>query len=276
MGDVISGCIAGWITVAAGHLSSFHPPNSVLPAALGPFRLSCAILGLAVFFGLRSLLRIRQLASEVIQRSGGALFSRALSVAVIVTFVQGVKWISSQSSLVLPQPPHVTYETFTDLTLFLGVQRPGAFIVAHAVFFGPIVIVMILLWSDISDVASRYGMALVGILGLALLMGLNSESRRAVAFAPVLVPLTCVAAARLPWTTRRLGMWLLLSLFCSRVWHTIVQFPRLDGDALVPIMGPWMPNDYMVGQTLVVLLLFAVFIRLSSEPKEELGLSFVA
>jgi len=276
VGDLIAGVFAGWVTVAAGHLSSFHPPNSVIPAALGPFRLSCTILGLTVFFGMRSILRIRQIASEVIQRTGGALFSRTLAVIVMVTFVKGVRWISSAASMALPQPPHVTYETFTDLTLFLGVQRPGAFIVSHAVFFGPIILVLFLNWQRVCDVAARFGAAPVLLLGLALLMGLNSESRRAVAFVPVLLPLVAVAVADFPWDAQRLGGWVVLSLFCSRVWHTIVQFPRLDGDSLAPMMGPWMPNDYMVSHTLISIVLLFAFAKMAKGATPSSPISLVA
>lgn len=261
--DVIAGSFAGWITVAAAHLSSFQPPNLVLPAAFGPFRLSCAILGLTLFFGLRPLLRIRQIASEMVQRSGGPLFSRVLGVGVTLAFIKGVKWISSSGAMILPQPPHVTYEAFADLTLFLGVQRPGAFIVAHTVFFGPVVLLMILKWPHVCEAAARYGAAPIALFGLALLMGLNSESRRAVAFVPVLVPFVTIAACDLPWNPRKLGAWIVLSLFFLIIWHPLIRVSRFGIDLVVPMMGPWVPNGYMIVHSIIALVLLATFFKMA-------------
>jgi hypothetical protein len=239
---------ATWATAAHG-LADFQPMFGVPPASRSVFGLSCAVVALALFFALRRLARPSLLLAQVRR---GSIASTALSLGAGLLLYAGIRWAigwaSSNAGWGMPQPPFISTQVFIQNTLFLSVQRPGTFLVGHAVFFGPWVVLLALRWRDVTDAAARLGAGSVAVLGLAILMGMNNEGRRMLGIMPVVLAPVLLGLARARWTLERLGQLLVLTLLASKVWYTVVQSPIPDAETMTSSIGPWMILEHYQAQ----------------------------
>jgi hypothetical protein len=147
--------------------------------------------------------------------------------------------------------------------LLSAIQAPGIFLVAHVVYFGPIVIVTVLYWRQASELVRDTGGGLLLMTSLALLFLLMSESRTIINFFPLFVMITVGALDRHQNLSGKVVMlFALLSLFMSRVWLQISQNHDLY---YFMNFGPWMGRRiYFIfaGITIVVtILIFLLFKR---------------
>jgi hypothetical protein len=136
---------------------------------------------------------------------------------------------------------------------------PGIFLVAHVVWFGPIVVLALFCWKSVLRHMGEYGFGLLLVCVLGLMMSLNSESHQGITFLPMVVTFTVLAADLANWTSRRLAVFAILSLLWSKVWLTIgpVRSPGAPGALNLYFMnaGPWMTHVEYVFQLGLVLLL---------------------
>lgn len=146
--------------------------------------------------------------------------------------------------------------------LLNGTVRPGEFLVAHTLYFGPIILVSACLFAPLCRAARRLGGGWLLVLAFGLLQSLNPLSRQMVGILPFLVLPACLALAerRLPWPF----VWGLAaaSLACSKVWQRInagADFSRsMDGQPEVwarylESTGNWMLTPDYRRQGLVIL-----------------------
>jgi hypothetical protein len=153
-------------------------------------------------------------------------------------------------------------------TLLVSVAQPLIFVVAHAVYFGPVVLLLILFWRPACAVAREFGLGYLLVLAMNLVLSLNSQTRflsHALVF--FVVPLAVALDRRIVWSPARLAAWALLCLVGSRVWYTMNTGPQVyDGtrESLLafPLQhyfmnyGPWMSAEMYRVQGVVVLLAF--------------------
>jgi len=106
-------------------------------------------------------------------------------------------------------------------------QKPALFVVAHLVFFGPLVVLVMLSFGAFGRLVSATGLGLTLAAGLALFLGLDSESRRSVHSFGLLFPFF-VAAIDIHLRTlspRRIAVlstvFAGLSFLWSRLWFQI-------------------------------------------------------
>jgi hypothetical protein len=138
-------------------------------------------------------------------------------------------------------------------TILLSITRPFLFIVPHIIYFGPIILLAILLWRPATRMIQKYGLGIILFVLLNLPMALNAESRRSAVLVPVVVIFTVLAADTLNW--RRWHLWTLaaIALIFSKVWYPINQ-GSLEGELIeFPAQhffmnaGPWTANGpYMI------------------------------
>lgn len=231
---------ATW-AVAAHTLGDLHLPFGVPHAARSVIGLSCATVACVLYFGLRHLARPSLLADQVRRSSiTRAALSVGAGVVLYAAMRGGLGWASSNAGWSMPQPPFVSSAMFIRDTLFLSVQRPAAFLVGQAVFFGPWVVLLVVRWRHVADSAARLGAGMVATLGLAVLMGMNSEGRRMLGMAPLVLGPVVLGLARSRWTLGRLGQLLLLTVLSSKVWYTMIQTPAPDAETITSSIGPWM------------------------------------
>lgn len=232
---------AVWIYFAR-KLEDYVPPFSVTTASHSVFLLSLAVAALALTLGLRHVLRLDVVWAEL--RFPASLLGPALAASVLYAVRHGIHWIAQAPSWYIPQPPDVSTKIFVENTAFLSVQRPAIFVVAHAVYFGPWVILALVRWSATCAAAARLGAGLLGAIGLLVMMGMNSESRRLLPMVALAVPPLVLALGETRWRLERLAQLGLFTLAASKVWYRIIQQPTVDKDTMFSSLGPWMPQEH--------------------------------
>jgi len=112
--------------------------------------------------------------------------------------------------------------------LFTGINKPAAWLVAHVVFWGPIVLVVVLMWGRAVRIAQRWGLGVLGIMAVAAGYSIDSESRQLLSFVPLVVVLTAAAVAPYlrTWHVVAFGA---LSVVASKAWLTINHGATSEG-----------------------------------------------
>lgn len=149
-------------------------------------------------------------------------------------------------------------------TVLGAIKAPGIFLVAHIIYFGPIIVVVMLYWKAIAKTIRELGGGLLLVVSLGLFFTLMSESRIVINFFPIFVVASALALDRLGiLSTKRLILFTLLSLLLSRFWLPIGGEP---GIRYFMNFGPWMTNAaYFI--FLVVSLIATVIVYKLLQPR---------
>lgn len=146
----------------------------------------------------------------------------------------------------------------------LAVAKPFNFFVPHAVYFGPIVCLVVPTWREFTRVAREWGIGVVGVILLTIGLGLNSESRQAMLGFPIVVAVTVVAIGRQGWPARANWLVAAFGLVASKIW---MPMPLIDGpttDATIvhyPMQlyflnhGPWISTPNFLWQSAAVAII---------------------
>ncbi|HYF50153.1 MAG TPA: hypothetical protein VEJ63_12160 [Planctomycetota bacterium] len=118
-------------------------------------------------------------------------------------------------------PPRNTLSMFLKANLAMAVAKPGGFLVAHFVYFGPIACLLLLCWKDVVRHLQAWGLGAVIAAAAGVLLALSSESRQLI----MLFPLFAVAAIA-ALNERRLPasfyvLFVASSVLLSKVWLLI-------------------------------------------------------
>lgn len=139
-----------------------------------------------------------------------------------------------------------------------GMVYPGVSLIAHTVYFGPVILVALWLWRPVCGVIHRQGVGLTLVTVLAVCMGMFSESRCLVNFLPLLVPFVALAVQeQLAWRPVVYVGFCAASLALTRPWVNLNEnFPR----RYLENFGPWMTRgDYFTFATITFVLLVALY-----------------
>lgn len=145
-------------------------------------------------------------------------------------------------------PMKVNYRGFLAHTALHAATNPLVFVVSHAVYYGPVFLLVILFWGDIRRAAGELGLGVYALLLLYACLGINSESRQMINVWPVFATVLCVALRNYSFPKR--NYWLLfgLALAASRVWYrmnaepffgSILEFPY---QRYFMTQGPWISD----------------------------------
>ncbi|QAZ69580.1 hypothetical protein [Solidesulfovibrio carbinolicus] len=145
-----------------------------------------------------------------------------------------------------------------------GLRFPGEFIVSHTLYFGPWLLLLLLLFPRAAAFAREGGLGLTLVCAMTVAQSLTPLSRQLIAATPFLCWLCLQAMEKPPVLTPRAWTWLaVLCLFISKGW---MRFSANPADPLgsfsfpwyVSSTGCWMPFPFYWTQGLLVfgLLLF--------------------
>jgi hypothetical protein len=148
----------------------------------------------------------------------------------------------------------------------LSIAKPFVFIVAHAVYFGPAVILMVLLWDRVSAVVRQQGAGMVLFFLMSLFLGLNSESRQLIFAYPFFVAFLVKAVEPIRWGASFYWAFGAVALVMSKFWLRINTGP-LEGlsPQEFPLQyyflnhGPWMTDSTFLLQAALVSLITLLF-----------------
>jgi len=180
--------------------------------------------------------------------------------------VVGIRWVVSHWST----PEAAGFEKWFDHTAFTSVTKPAIFIVAHPVYYGPLILALLLRWNDVVALVHRHGPGLVSVFVLSLLFWMDCESRHSLHFFALMLPFGIKVLDERHLDRRTLGVLAVLTVLATKLWLTLPptvgrnswDFPN---QTLFMSQGPWMANFmYFVQGVIVVLIAFWLHRRLSS------------
>lgn len=156
-------------------------------------------------------------------------------------------------------------------TVMTSVARPGAFLVAHAVFYGPIVLLVLVFWRPICRLIHAHGVGLTLAATLGVLLGLCSEPRSLINVLPLFLPFTVLAAGSLAQRASLVWAFAILALISSKVWLEINVVPLTEDLStyarLFLSYGPYIPTSlYFVQGVIVVLCALLIWVACRSRP----------
>ena len=260
--------------VSSNALNQIHPDSALIQLSL---------LGATyyLFFSLRGALNDSRLFDPgYLLRA--VVWKRLAPLGLLLVTIKGIL-----STLGNGSSAGNTTDLLVHYTLLTALVEPLIFLVAHIVYYGPAVLLLLFFWPQICRLLLSYplGVRLLVILGLVL--GLNSESRFLINILPIFIVLLVQVVESLHWTFNKYVIWGGLALFASKVWYPINTAPLVyDGtyDVLrrFPLQGyfmnygPWMSAQmYWVQGTAILgaaLLVYWVFVRTprrSARPQQQ-------
>lgn len=235
--------------VALGVIDRTYKPTTGASEWKGFAALSTVLAAAWVAVGLYpvfvTLLRVRRVRVDL------RMVLLGLSIAAAVTGAHAVLSAHPDKFLEHWRAPTATGDVFT-FQFWSSINKPAIFLLAHIVFFGPVLIVTVACWPRVVAAARRGGLPLVLMLGAAVVLSVGSESRHDVDLIPLVVIFTAVAVQpRLqPWHVAVLGGFAMLA---SKVWLPINHGVSFRKQYLMMNEGPFMSGWSYVIQGSAVL-----------------------
>ena len=162
-----------------------------------------------------------------------------------------------------------TIERYLREIVFYTTLQPALFLVAHVVYFGLVVCLLIALWPHAARAALGLGAGMTLYTALQLGQAIDPETRHLIPALPPLVLLAVLAARAVDWPRWAVAATAAVNAVGSKVWWPINQGEF--GDYLEPPLqyyymnhgGAMSPFSYRLQGTVVVVLLIAtaVFVR---------------
>jgi hypothetical protein len=240
-----------WLIFTLHTVRRGYWPPSLVPVETIPqvIRLSLLVTLAYCFFALREPLK------------SGELFRPQFYVRAVVSprglvalgGVAAIRYAQARWSV----PQEMGFSVWIRDTAIMTTFKPGIFLLAHAIYFGPLVVVAALRWHALVGHMRSCGPGLLVVCGLAVLFGLDSEARHGYAFAAVVLPFALKVLDDLELERKTLIALALTSVAFSRLWLTLP--PDIPGAAaefpaqtLFMSQGPWMSNVLYLVQLPVV------------------------
>jgi hypothetical protein len=196
-------------------IGHFRPDGSPVVAPL--ILISLLLLGIYLFLATRPLLAGCFFTDLKLQ-----LTLRRLSrVALAGCIVLAVSWVVVHCASGV-ESPTTGYGYNLKETLIRGIVRPLNFLLAHVLFYGPIVILAVFFWRRCCAHVLQAGRGLALALLAGVILSVNSESRReCLIFIPLLVPYVVKAVDECAPGRWFYVMFGLISLLYSKVWLSV-------------------------------------------------------
>jgi hypothetical protein len=197
--------------------------NSVVPSLL-PF--SVLFLAVWIYLAFRPVVELLTVPA-VLRAVHWPRLLVAVALMVLIVIVQRD----------LADPSFRTVSRTMYNTALGGIAKPAGFLVAHAVYYGPAVLLLVLTWRRAVRALSEFGAGVVALLLGFLLIAFTNEARILMNEWPLFVLLAAMVVDKLGWRRFEVAVFGLMTLIASRVW-----FPVNHG----PYIGNWReyPDQY--------------------------------
>jgi hypothetical protein len=160
-------------------------------------------------------------------------------------------------------------------TFLVTLTEPLIFLVAHVVYYGPVILLLIFFWRPFCESLGEYGFGIQAFVILNVLMSINPQSRYQINSVTVFIIILVKLLDRAVLKEQNLLFWVALSLFYSKVWYVFNTAPQVDDGTMAILLrfplqhyfmgsGPWMSKQmyYVQGGIVAlttVLLYFVVY-----------------
>lgn len=197
------------------------------------------------------------------------LFLLAAIVAIPNTFVRAI------SNPQIPPPGLTGYGEILAALLVSRVREALVLlpVVSHAVYYGPVFLLLLLLWKRAGQMTVELGAGFVFVIAIFVVLSVFAESRFTFLLWPFVVAVVCkvLSATGLPRLTQ--GLVALGAIGLSKVWLIINQgpWPKPDYDALFEwpksvyfsSLGPWMSvENYLIQGSIVAVLFLLIYVTM--------------
>lgn len=224
-----------------------------------PLSIACLVLWL--FVAARAMLAAPWLMSP------RAVWARAWLPGVVAAVGGIIAWKVALAATGLPPGKSIVRFMLLgpDSAVTRGVRLPLLFVVAHAVYFGPIVLLAIVHARAVCAEAWTHGVGMTAFLLLGIVTAITPESRHALHVMPFLVAMTAAALDRrggIGWL--ELGVVVGLGAVASKA---LLPMGAATGDAQLSLWlymahhGPWMPEAAYVWQGAACVALLLILLR---------------
>ncbi len=244
------------------------PPSGGAETVQALLPLSLATVAVYLYYGLRSLLGPVALLGREAREAVKGLLSPARLMALALLWTT---YLLATRVLAAPGPPRLTASDYVVKYVSIGAAaRPAQFLVAHVAYYGPLLLLLVMRWPAVARRLRRLGAGLSAAAALALLLGVNSESRQLVNFLPLLILPTVLVTDELLRNRALLPTMAAFAVILSKSWFPVnyavaglgkagASFPTgagsfLDFPAQAYFMnfGPWMSNSLLALHAAVV------------------------
>lgn len=194
-----------------------------------------------------------------------------LRFATVIFLVLLIRLV--QSYLASNDPGPVTALIFIEYLLTVPLAYPFVFILGSFLFYGPFILLVILFWNKIVDIAYSKSIAFPMLLLLYAVLALDSEARKIINIAPLFVFLLCEVLQKEKVSLNFASGMFIVSLFVSKFWLPInfyhwnspgswaVAYAKFPYQLYFMNFGAWLSERMYWIQMAVMLLVFFVLWR---------------
>jgi len=188
-----------------------------------------------------------------------------LRITIATSFFLGIKYIIEQFSSSEQSHHYVSNIYYIQQTIMSALVRPLNFLLAHIIFFGPIIFLTIYFWNKVSKLIKDLGIGVLAFVGINLIMSLNSESRQLATAFPIFVIFTIKAIQNVRFKYWFYWIFVVTSLILSSVWLPLGNVKLIEGYFKFPFQwyfmhyGPWMSNQMYIVQGIFVIVIGVIF-----------------
>jgi hypothetical protein len=166
--------------------------------------------------------------------------------------------------------------------IFLSaLTEPLLFLVAHTLYYGPVVLLLIFFWKPFCQSIQEFGIGLRLFVILNFFLSIGPQSRYQINAVTIFVILLVRLLDRSFLKNQSLVFWVLLSLLYSKVWYTFNTAPQVDDGTMEVFLrfplqhyftnsGPWMsPQMYLIQGSIVLatgIMLYFLAVRKTPAP----------
>jgi len=157
-----------------------------------------------------------------------------------------------------------TLKQYLCTILVSSMAKPGISLVAHAVYFGPVVLASVLLWPRVCERIQGEGLGMVVLAWAAVVLSIASESRQLVSFLPLIAAFTVRAMEEISRPRWHDLVFLGAAVVASKCWLPLNHGPTTGNLLEFPDQfyfmnqGPWMSDGMYQMQGAIVAALAAV------------------
>jgi hypothetical protein len=156
------------------------------------------------------------------------------------------------------------FKPFAMYTALSSVSEPLLFLVAHVVYYGPAIILLILLWRPFCKSIEEYGIGLRLVVIINVILAIHPQSRYQINVVAIFVVFAVKLLDRSRRGVGKVLLWTLLCLIFSKVWYTFNTAPQVYDGTMNSLLdfplqhffmnsGPWMSHGMYLLQGAVVL-----------------------
>ncbi len=247
---------AAWLMFTLANVRASYWPPSLVPVETLPQVLRLSLLVSCVY----CLLALREpLSYPELYRP--ALYARAIVSRDCLLAIASFAVIRSvQARWSVPQS--MGFGVWIRDTAIMTTFKPGIFLLAYVIYFGPLIALALLRWRDVTARMRAHGPGLLVVGILAALFTLDAEARHGYAYVAVIMPFVVKVLDELDLERTALLGIVASSIAFSKLWLTLpsdtpspaAEFPA---QAVFMSQGPWMSNAmYLAQLPLVGLFVF--------------------